>query len=643
MSDVAAVKHTIEVHIGRLETQPRTLFNLLQLRSLEKKLERLNSIESLLAIKRHRLVFIGTVGCGKTTAICRLLDLIDTTSEREIFATASGRTTLCEVVVRTDERTFFEVECFDSDAVAGLLRTLAESLMAQVNPNLYEKAGDALSHEVERALRNMIGLPRKTETVQEGGKPKKKEIDPARDRAKELNDTEALYTSFVESVALEQRSVQELQPSAGVPVRQWLRETFDALNTGSLRAVGLPRRITLHVTNDAYDAPALRGFSDVVDTKGLDDIPGRTDIRDLLADPQTLCLFTSRFNDAPERNAFDLMVSELETRSREIEIKHRVLMLVLPRMDEPQEVKTADGSPAGTWDDGVAIRTGQILTTFQNHQAPLPEEDIVYYDAFRYYEKSKNGVWRTSEADSVRQDRGETWATITGSVKRRRDYLNSQVENLEHEVAELIKSVTLSADDEKAITDFQGILEFSDISLDLAELVPSLLGFIRQKFYAIQFHAINRRFGVDHVRQWSLFELAREHTAQLVRAGTNSKRRDLIKALEQIRGRERVSDALKEFAAEMIKQVDLCYDGFVRDTAEAVKAELEVDLDRAAVDESFWEPVVSEWGKGPGYWNRVQTHYAEKLTDDIAALGGTHAAERWSLEVVQELQKFFVE
>ena len=82
--------------------------------ALRSKLEQLRKIENILEIDKYKLVFIGKFGSGKTTAINYLFDLTYDTSKEfeEILFTAPGKTTLCEVIVKSTKQThsFFEVD-----------------------------------------------------------------------------------------------------------------------------------------------------------------------------------------------------------------------------------------------------------------------------------------------------------------------------------------------------------------------------------------------------------------------------------------------------------------------------------------------------------------------------------------------------
>jgi len=76
-------------------------------KQLSNYLELFEDSASYLINKNHRLAFIGNVGTGKTTAICHILGLLD--GKDPILSTGSGRTTLCEVDIISDEMLKIEI------------------------------------------------------------------------------------------------------------------------------------------------------------------------------------------------------------------------------------------------------------------------------------------------------------------------------------------------------------------------------------------------------------------------------------------------------------------------------------------------------------------------------------------------------
>ena len=64
-----------------------TIRNCIIRNNLHLKIERLKKIQKIFQIEKYNIVFIGTIGAGKTTAICRLFNLIG-----EFQVTEKGKT-----------------------------------------------------------------------------------------------------------------------------------------------------------------------------------------------------------------------------------------------------------------------------------------------------------------------------------------------------------------------------------------------------------------------------------------------------------------------------------------------------------------------------------------------------------------------
>ncbi len=103
----------------------RNFYDVLLTKTLKAKLKHLDDIEEILAYEKYKIVFIGRVGAGKTTAICHLFNLLTTLDKAEntnqslftgqdkrkndepeiseILKTGNGYTTLCEVELLLSE------------------------------------------------------------------------------------------------------------------------------------------------------------------------------------------------------------------------------------------------------------------------------------------------------------------------------------------------------------------------------------------------------------------------------------------------------------------------------------------------------------------------------------------------------------
>ena len=177
---------------AREKIAERTIPNYICINNLKSKLNRLEEIAEILSIEKYKLVFIGTIGEGKTTAICHLFNLISEfqvskkirgktrsiTEVQELLATGSGRTTICEVIIEAAPKTYIEIEPYSLEQMENMIIEFCESL-ADLE-NMQGEAKVMISKEIETAIRNVIDLNKVYKTITEGGKKKTDIIDKAK-------------------------------------------------------------------------------------------------------------------------------------------------------------------------------------------------------------------------------------------------------------------------------------------------------------------------------------------------------------------------------------------------------------------------------------------------------------------------------
>ena len=142
----------------------------------------------------HRIVYVGEIGVGKTTAACRQAGLVTNPSapadlKGMMLDTGGGRTTLCDVYVRGGDRFCWRLRPFQMKKYIALSKNFAGRLVGKRERDLSFNSGDfKLPEEVERALRNMAGLLRPVR--RKAGTP---EPDPAAElaSAQEVSDFKA--------------------------------------------------------------------------------------------------------------------------------------------------------------------------------------------------------------------------------------------------------------------------------------------------------------------------------------------------------------------------------------------------------------------------------------------------------------------
>ncbi|NMG39756.1 XRE family transcriptional regulator [Chelativorans sp. ZYF759] len=338
------------------ETVPSTLAN--QAALLDKRLE--SAGQFLLSVD-HDVVYVGEIGVGKTTAVCRQTGLVldeATASDLKgmLLDTGGGRTTICDVRVVTGDRFSMAIEAVPDEEIY--------RLVAEMGRGIYEKvsgeAGDASvefkpPEEVERALRNMASLPRPPR-ARRGVAPA---ADPAIELAQTFGSREGFVTELGSRLGLWRRKRKTLEfegidPQAG---RRWLKSTFMAINNGRQDDVSLPARVTVTVPFSLLSDARLA--ISVVDTRGVDGSAVRPDILDHIKNPRAVNILCSKWGSAPDPSAQALLEHVTETHA-DPTLLSRAVVLALARAGDALSMRHDSGEAAQDVHEGYDIKLGQV-------------------------------------------------------------------------------------------------------------------------------------------------------------------------------------------------------------------------------------------------------------------------------------------
>ncbi|WP_010160782.1 helix-turn-helix domain-containing protein [Sphingomonas sp. PAMC 26617] len=314
----------------------------------------------------HEVVYVGEIGVGKTTAACRQAGLVldeATASDLKgmLLDTGGGRTTLCDVRVETGERFALTVEPVSDEEIYKLVgevcKGVFEKLSGETSPSTVEFRP---AEEVERALRNMAGLPRPARA--------RKGIfaapDPAAELAKTFETLEAFTAEFAARLSLWRRSRRTVE-FEGIDARagrQWLRATFTGINNGRHEDFSLPDRITVTVPF-ALVSDARLSIT-VIDTRGVDGSAVRPDILLHMKDPRAVTLLCSKWGSAPDPSAQALLTHINET-DADPALLDRVAIVALARLGDALSMRHDSGEAAEDVAEGYEIKLGQVEDALQ--------------------------------------------------------------------------------------------------------------------------------------------------------------------------------------------------------------------------------------------------------------------------------------
>lgn len=563
----------------------------------------------------HQIAFIGCIGVGKSTAICKLDGLLkagENKLDKEIvLETGAGGITLCEVQITQGPRHGLRIEPRTEDSIRKDVEEFAEYLIKATrtesgsNKPSNEEEGDVLgiSKEVVRAIRNMADLTEKRK--EEGGR--KIRVDPAKELAIQYPKTTELAIQILTRMDLLRRHRRDLwypENSSQQPMN-WLQQVFSDVNNGRHSEVTLPAMIEVIVPEPVFASKELP--LKLIDTKGVDQTAERQDLECHFDDPRTLVVLCTRFNDSPDIATQTLLQRAKEGGVRDIEPK--TVLLVLPRPDEALAVKHDGGGNVENEQEGYELKKDQI-------DLRLSGLGVNGVSAF-FFNAKENAPEPIRDA-------------LVGKIVEYRKHYCDQITRLVAAVDHLIRNQeneTIKLVFEQVS---QRLATWIDKSREIAwQDVPiqmPLVKAIGDTRYASTVRAAVRRYG-----SWSNLDYYHHlsfGTRRIAVKLFGVKIEQFKTIVQNLIDDDELSPA-KEFLTRVLDSLDATLDSSYRNLQlagrEAFKEELQSDFE-------FWHECEARWGAGPGYRSAIrdmtdeqfQSHY-----DDARELVKNMISEEW--------------
>lgn len=551
-----------------------------------------------LILKRdHQVAFIGSIGIGKSTAICRLTGLEVTGQDGAppvpVLEAGAGGITICEVHLRRGPSYGLMIEPRSDEEIRADVTDFAEFLLKGIiSPeNEQQHSPDAesqgISKEIERAIRNMSGLKIRREKTPDGKMARR---DEAKELAQRLGSVREIVVEILSRMDLHKRDRRDLWHDniSGKTPLNWLKDTFEEVNNGRHPDFTLPKRIEVIVPSPLLGPSELSVR--IIDTKGIDRTAARADLEVHLDEPHTVAILCSSFNNAPAAEPRLLLERAEEAGVRSLET-HSAL-LVLPHPNEALAVKDESGIRVETVEEGYELKGEQIAMALQPlglHNLP-----VGFFNAHGD-EPARLREFLIERIDRIRQTFRARMHEITlNATALLRNHEQAQVQEVILHAATMLQSW---ADQNTGLRKLN------------ANVQDSLMGQLA-KAYASTIRATVRREGewpnlsYSHhlgygARRVAALSLGRTVDGFSELCKTMNGNPDYTEAQDLINQAERVLLAAYE---ELLRKVQLMGQTSFRE-------ELKVDA-------GFWLQCEDEWGKGPGYRDRVTTHNKEWFDAD---------------------------
>ena len=589
-------------------------------RQIERRRRDLGRATSFLTRLKHNVAFIGDMGVGKSTAISFAFDLLvlakadERGINRPVLETGAGGTTICEVHIGNGPEFGITLIPMESAELTGLVSDFCAVKWATVHKEQSEPSETPrVGREVERAIRNMSNLVRRK--VTSGGKTSYH--DPILDLVGDCQGEDDLRARVLEKMGLRRRTNTEIWYSSGMGKHplEWLRETFRAVNNGRMRDVPLPKSIRLIVPNFG------RTFGEfeitVIDTKGVDDVAVREDLDLRLSDPRTSVVFCCRFNDAPGLGSKALLEHMKQTSSERFDTG-KVSILALPRSGEALEMKDDMGDPAFSDEEGYEFKRMQVEGEL--HAEDMPGIPLLFLNV---------------EVDDSAQLREE----FLGQLSRMRDTISERLFDLCDAATEIIENqekhaVTVAIEEvARRLNTF--LLGNRNLGARERHAYEEAVNTVRTVRYASTLWASTRRngeySGLNIVHQVGV---GAAKDALLRSRDWFAKVDGLVNALLADEGLQPAKHSIEQIRAVAKSSRE----GFLAGAQRCGMETYREPLTKAAV----WSVCASEWGRGPGFKNRIVEHllkWFEKKHPELKEALDSRLIALWERSVINPLME----
>ena len=591
-------------------------------RRLSEYIEELRRGAALLLKRDHQVAFIGSIGVGKSTAICRMTGL-ETPREDgtmvPVLEAGGGGITVCEVHLRTGPGFGLIIEPRSDDEIRQDVADLADHVLKgnvpieEDGPVASESQG--ISKEVARALRNMAGLAVQRPKGPDG---KRTTVDPAKALADLFPTQREFVVEVLSRMELHRRDRRDVwyDSASGKSPKAWLRDVFAAINNGRSAEFNLPKRIEVVVPDQLLNASQLTVR--FIDTKGIDRTAAREDIEVHFDDPHTLAVLCSGFNNAPAAEARLLLERAKDGGVRSLEIN--ASLLVLPRPSEALAMKDdATSTPVESVDEGYELKGEQIALALE--PLGLQGLGVGFYNA------------NEDPASSAQ-------AFLVERLARARESFRTRIQ----EATNGAKALLRNHGEERIRAVLRDAGETLRTWASMNTAVPPVHAHVQESLVAqIQVaYASTVRAAVRREGEWT--QLSYSH-----HIGYGARRLAVIalgKAVDDFAGHCKILAATPRYAeaADLVSQAERVLTASYEELLRKVQLMGQtVFKDALKADPLFWQACMAEWGQGPGYKTRVAGHNRDwfdsearrKLEEELMAL----VAREWAraLQSVTEL------
>ena len=551
---------------------------------------------------RHSVAFIGDVGVGKTSMICGLTGLQTPGKNgkmKSALITGPGGTTVCEVGIgrgRRENRYALIVEPRSNDEIEAHVAEWSDYMTYIASPESAKSEGDKprVPKEIDRAIRNMSGLPETRVAKPDGSRER---VDPAKTLAAQFNDRDKLRVEVLKRMALPQRFRTEAKGGD----KEWLRKYFADINDGKNTDFSIPERMEVVIPTHPFDDEEKQAELEIfiVDTKGVDETAARADLARHFDDHRAVVVLCSGFAEAP-----GLATQQHLERARDsgtLDIAEKTAILVLPHGDEATEKqRDEDDLSEEEAREEKMLQANAAIFALGVGDIPIECYNVEKDDArdVRVFLINRIKNLRGSHRDRLRElnetvlslmqnrEKAEYWAQQEGAAKRLKNWMESR-----------------------------------DIGISDAKIQDELLAEIRAVRYASSLRASVARAGAWH--NFNYYYILGVGARKIARARIKKWQDDFNANADGIESDRELSEA-HGFVREIRNWLDIACEELLKRTEQECGDAFRNALVGENAHRRLWDPAQDEWGRGPGYKHRIASHSQTWFDREVAAEVARH-------------------
>jgi len=586
--------------------------------------EAIEGARAFLDRRDHSVVFIGKVGAGKSSLIGAAAGLFlgsaptDKISlkNRSVLATGGGRTTVCEVHIRSVKdgdhgQLGLLIEPLNEDEMRREIELYAEDEWYRRHPGaqtLDEEDAVPTAQEIQRVIRRMTGYAEYQETTTLAGRIRKRRT---------VRPLDAIVPTFPDSRALAAHLIERADLAARTGTSWWwdaateghledLKTRFEAVNQGGEPSAMLPRRMTV-IVPEALPGIALglghprrgrrrsrhnEGLPEIglgfdltlIDTRGLDEaVEARGDLQRFLRDPRALLVLCSSFMDAPDERIRGL----LHSMSGDVQLRQAIArtLVLLVDMGDGDQVNGAEGDREA----GQELKVDECLRALEGMPPAVAQIERTQLFAF----------------DVLKDDRSHLAEAIGQGISRLR---RLKYEDLTARLVDADRFLSVAADALRP-----GLVERVDAEIraamaahwpegtPLSDPLAGLYQAIHQTRYASVVYATCRRNGL--YLGLDVYAAVAAEASRAATAWLDAMIDAVIGVLEALD-----ADPTLEPVRDYIRLTNVRYRDAGIDVTREYAMRVEREVRALLQDDPVWALCRREWGRGHGFKGRVLSH-----------------------------------